>query len=80
MMEWIDVNERLPDPKIERFWGGPEGSWGCSVLSREHDYGYVCVYFDSEDNKFWKDGKVVEVKYWFYVDPRLPKPPQSKER
>ncbi len=76
--EWIKVEDRLPDSKIERFWGGPEGSHGCLVLNRLHDYSYECVYFNDDDQKFWKKGKVVNVKHWLYVDPRLPHPPQDK--
>lgn len=79
MSDWIPVSERLPNDKIEHFYGGPEGSWGCSVLYRIHDYSYGIAYFDAYDKKFWKAGKVINIEYWQYVDPMLNRPePPSK--
>lgn len=68
---WIKTSDRLPSDKIESFHGGPEGSWGCQVLLRIHNYRTEIVYFDSDDKVFWLRGEKVTGDYWMPV-PKAP--------
>lgn len=68
---WIATSERLPNDKIESFHGGPEGSWGCQVLLRIHQYRSEVVYFDSDDKCFWLRGEKVTGDDWMPI-PKVP--------
>jgi hypothetical protein len=73
---WIPVSERLPSDKTEKFYGGPEGSWGLPVLiiTKFHkNEGILRLfgYFDSDDNCFYSRGEKFEVDYW------MPQPPEQ---
>lgn len=71
--EWISADDRLPDPKIENFCGGSEGSWGTQVVIFIHEYKSEMAYFDGDDNEFWVKGKKKEPAKW------TPLPNQPKE-
>jgi hypothetical protein len=63
-MDWISVKDRLPSDKTERFFGGPEGSWGCEVVLRLSAYRFVVAYFDEGDQCFWVNGVKETGTHW----------------
>lgn len=78
--QWVSVKNRLPDDKIEKFTGGPEGSWGIGVLiitecHPQKGIRKLFAYFDKNDNSFWHKGEKVNAKWWMVE----PQPPQEKE-
>lgn len=72
MSEWISVDDRLPDDKVEKFTGGPEGSWGVGVLivtkcHPQKGIRRLFGYFDEDG--FYSVGEKIEAAHWMVAPP-----------